>query len=253
MPAGKGTTRKSMVKALLFDLDDTLCDDAAAWIACAHKAAALGIKRYWLAVEADVLADLFLKVSERYWAGVDYMTDKRPLSELRASQFAQAVADAGLPPNPAAEEAMAAEYSRIRSREIDLYPDALPTLEALRRRGIQLALITNGLVSTHVEKIEQLGLQSAVDHVVIADAVGLWKPDRKIFDHTLALCGVGSAEAAMVGDSMTSDVGGAQNAGIPAVWFNPNGRVPKPGDPEPMLGEIASLGDLLKRRDLVGP
>jgi HAD superfamily hydrolase (TIGR01549 family) len=239
-----------MIKAAFFDLDDTLCDDSTAWVACARKAVALGVSKYDLPVGVDSLVGKFLDISERYWSGVEYMGEMRPIAELRSSQYARAIVESGLPENPQAAAAMAAEYSRIRSREIDLFPDALSTLAGLRRCGVRLALITNGLVSTHVEKVERLGLDPAFDHVIIAHALGFWKPDSRIFEHALALCNVLPAEAAMVGDSITSDVGGAQSAGIGALWFNPHGRIRDASDPEPLLGELRSLGELLQRRDL---
>ena len=244
------TASAPKVKAAFFDLDDTLCDDSAAWVACALKASEMGVSEFSLPVAVDALADKFLELSERYWSGIDYMSETRPLAELRTSQFAQAIVDLGLPQNVPAAMAMADEYSRIRSREIDLFPDALPTLAELRRRGVQVALITNGLVSTHVEKVEHLGLESAMDHVVIADAVGMWKPDRRIFEHALSLCGVEPDEAIMVGDSLASDVAGAQGAGIRAFWFNPGGRLRRPGDPVPALGELTAIRDLLTHDEL---
>jgi len=239
-----------MIKAAFFDLDDTLCDDSAAWIACARKAAAHGVSRYSLPINPDKLAVKFLEISEHYWSGTQYMSETRSISDLRTSQYSQAIVEVGLPENPLASKAMADEYSRIRSREIDLFADALPTLAHLRRLGVCTTLITNGLVSTHVEKVENLGLTSAVDHVIIAEAVGFWKPDPRIFEHALSLCNVSAQDALMVGDSITSDVGGAQSAGVRAFWYNPHGRTRDRAAPEPTLGELRSLAELLERPGL---
>ncbi|HEY3329982.1 MAG TPA: HAD family hydrolase [Capsulimonadaceae bacterium] len=234
-----------MIKAAFFDLDDTLCDDSSAWIACARKAAAAGEALVPKELDLEAVAQQFLAISEVYWTGPEYTTETRSIHQLRVDQFCEALGNCGVVDVKAPSEAMAAEYSRTRSRDIELFPDALSTLEALRERGVKLALITNGLVSTHVEKVEHLGLEAAFDHVVIADAVGLWKPDQRIFAHALELCGAAPSDAVMVGDNIANDVAGAQDAGIPAFWYNPNSLPLPQGASSPILGELRRLTDLL--------
>ncbi|MDR3709714.1 MAG: HAD-IA family hydrolase [Capsulimonadaceae bacterium] len=236
-----------MRKAAFFDLDDTLCDDATAWVRCARKAAALGVQQDALGIDPLHIANRFLDISNQYWLGTAYMSETRSIEDLRTSQFGEAIISLGLGEHPGAAALMAAEYTRTRSRDIDLFPDALDTLAHLRGLGVRLVLITNGLVSTHVEKVEHLGLEAAVDHVIIADAIGLWKPDARIFEHALELVGARSDEAVMVGDSLSNDVGGAQGAGVAAIWYNPHARARANGDPAPKLGEIRRLGELVER------
>ncbi len=233
-----------MIKAAFFDLDDTLCDDTGAWIACSRKAAAKGVATLAGNVDAEEVAQRFLAISERYWMGLDYTTETRPLHELRASQFAEALGEAGITDYGRAHEVMAAEYSRIRSREIALFPDALSTLDGLRGLGVHLTMITNGLASTHVEKVAHLGLEAAFDQVIIAGVIDLWKPDPRIFAHALDICRAEPHEAIMVGDNIVNDVGGAQRSGIPAFWYNPRGLAAGAGDPVPQLGELRALRDM---------
>lgn len=115
-------------------------------------------------------------------------------------------------------------------------------LTALRARGLRLGVVTNGVVARQAPKVEALGLGELVDAVVISEAVGVSKPDRRIFDFALSALGVRPGDAWFVGDNPLNDVLGASAAGMTAVWFR---RGPWPaGHAEPEL-RIEALGELL--------
>lgn len=233
-----------MIKAAFFDLDDTLCDDAGAWIACARKAADFGASLR-PEIDPDRLAQTFLGISEAYWTSLEPTRETRAILDVRAAQWNQALREAFGRDDTGLALAMAHDYGRRRSREIDLFPDALDTLAELRRRGVCLALITNGLQMTHLEKVAHLGLEEPFDHVVIADAVGFFKPDPRIFHHALSLCACEPYEAVMVGDNIENDIGGAQAVGIKGFWYNPQGHPHPTGAPIPQGGELGTLYSLL--------
>src|SRR5579862_1130965 len=132
------------IKAAFFDLDDTLCDDAGAWIACARKASEYGAS-IRPDIDSERLAQVFLGISQDYWASLEPSRETRAILHVRASHWQEALQKAfGLDDSQLALT-LAHEYGQRRSKEIALFPDALATLAALRRRGICLALITNGL------------------------------------------------------------------------------------------------------------
>jgi putative hydrolase of the HAD superfamily len=116
------------------------------------------------------------------------------------------------------------------------------TLTALRRRGVRTGIVTNGVVARQAPKVAVLGLDALVDVVVISEAVGVSKPDRRIFDHALAALGARPATTWFVGDNPVTDVLGAQQAGMTPVWFR-RGAWPA-GHAEPEL-QIETLGELL--------
>jgi len=238
-----------VIKAAFFDLDDTLCDDSAAWVHCAGRAATLAAQRI-PGLDVAKLSDRFLRISESFWMGLDYANETRPLHELRTSQFAEALGQVGVSDRPDIADEMATLYAAIRSTEISLFPDALTTLDVLRGYGVALACITNGLASTHIEKAARLGLYEAFDHVVIAGEYGHYKPDPRIFRRALELCECKPADAIMVGDDLTNDIGGAHSAGIRAYWFNPKRRVRSLETANPDA-EIRSLSEILQRSDLL--
>ncbi len=90
-------------------------------------------------------------------------------------------------------------------------------LDALRER-FKLAIITNGHSDLQRRKLTHFDFEHRVDWVVVSGEVGVEKPDPAIFEHTLELAGVAAARAAHVGDSLLSDVAGANGAGLLPTW-----------------------------------
>ena len=99
-------------------------------------------------------------------------------------------------------------------------------LEALRGRGLRLAVVANGWpepARLTRRRISELGVGERVDAVVLADEIGWRKPDPRIFSAALSVLGVGAAEALHVGDRLDADVRGAAGAGlttVQALWFS---------------------------------
>lgn len=73
------------------------------------------------------------------------------------------------------------EYKRAWS----LHADALPCLDALDAAGFRIGLITNGDLALQTEKLQTVGLDSRLEHVIAGGAVGCAKPDARIFAHAV--------------------------------------------------------------------
>jgi putative hydrolase of the HAD superfamily len=110
-------------------------------------------------------------------------------------------------------------------------------LAALSEAGIRIGIICDvGMTPSTIlrEHLEKHGLLGYFDHWSFSDEVGVYKPDRRIFDHALAgLGGVDPAAAAHIGDLRRTDIAGARALGITAVryagvWDDP----PADGVPE---------------------
>jgi HAD superfamily hydrolase (TIGR01549 family) len=99
-------------------------------------------------------------------------------------------------------------------------------LEALRARGLGLAVVASGWpepARLTRRRIAELGVGERVDAIVLSDEVGARKPDVRIFQAALEQLGVDAPEALHVGDRLEDDVRGAANTGLAtaqAVWFN---------------------------------
>jgi HAD superfamily hydrolase (TIGR01509 family) len=119
----------------------------------------------------------------------------------------------------------AALFERLRVRIPEsrpLFDDVLPTLKELQRRGFQLGVVTNRHWggAAFQEDLRILGLLDYFDprHMAISCDLGIRKPNPAIFMHALNALHVMPQEAVMVGDSLRSDVLGAQLLGIFTVW-----------------------------------
>ncbi len=229
-------------RAVFFDLDDTLYDDSGSWRTSAAATAALAAQ-VLPGLDATAVTDFFLDHSDVYWRAMDPTRETRHILAIRTAHWFATLDAFGHADRALARE-LAHDYGRRRAQGIALFPDALPLLDALRAAGKTLVLITNGLQSTHIERIALLGLEASFDHTLISDAVGMAKPDPRIFRHALALAGCAPHEAAMVGDNPVNDIAGAQAAGIDAFWLNPHSRPLPPDVPAPRGGEVRRLSDL---------
>jgi HAD superfamily hydrolase (TIGR01549 family) len=97
-------------------------------------------------------------------------------------------------------------------------------LEALRTRGLKLAVVSNTASPQWLLEpvFERQGLADRVDAILLSSEVGKRKPHPAIFEAALAALGVGAHEAIHVGDRLEADVAGAARVGIrtvQAVWF----------------------------------
>ncbi len=107
-----------------------------------------------------------------------------------------------------------------------------PLLDHLRVHA-QIGVVTNNRVQEQEAKLEAIGLRDRIDFLVISEGVGVWKPDPRIFEIALDRAGVTAEHAVMVGDSWELDVLGAIAAGIRPVWFD-RYRRPVPASPFPV-------------------
>lgn len=110
------------------------------------------------------------------------------------------------------------------------YPmeDSLRLFEALGKYFRQY-LVTNGSREAQEAKLRRCGLDKLADGVFISSVVGAQKPTKAFFDHVQEKTGYLPGETMIVGDSLTSDMLGGNNAGICCCWYNPRGMARKEG------------------------
>lgn len=97
-------------------------------------------------------------------------------------------------------------------------------IRCLREKGFKQFVLTNGVNRTQANKMKISGLDQLVDGVFVSELIGYPKPMKEYYDVCFsnpALAGIDRSECLIVGDSLTSDIKGANNAGITACWYNP--------------------------------
>lgn len=237
---------RKRIRAIFFDLDETLLDDDRCMRqAVARTCATLG-KRY-PQIEPKRLETTYLHVSYELWSS--YGSVPRTSSagssggrDLRLEVWGEALTIYGLPARDLIIEAVDL-YRQERIATYCLFPDVHEVLQALHPRYI-LGLISNGPRDTQREKVDATGLGAYLNILVVSGELGVGKPESGIFLKALESAQVIPAEAIYVGDSLTSDVAGAKNVGMYATWINRK-KVAKPEDaPSPDL-EINTLWDII--------
>lgn len=158
------------------------------------------------------------------------------LEEIRFQAFRRTVEWVGCS-NDALAADLNALYLKHRFEDIELYPDVITTLDTLSQ---QFSL---GLVSNGNSYPERCGLEERFGFIVFSQDVGIEKPDQRIFKAACSKAECRPEELMHVGDSLESDVTGANALGAISVWLNRTGSVTT-SEIQPDF-EIQSLAELL--------
>lgn len=113
-------------------------------------------------------------------------------------------------------------FLKLTADQIELHHDSLETLAKLSELGFTTGILTNGVEEVQHGKLQKLDLYSKVDHVIISAQARSHKPNLGAFNYALQRAGTTFDQAWMVGDHPKNDIMGALNAGITAVFYNPN-------------------------------
>jgi FMN phosphatase YigB (HAD superfamily) len=130
---------------------------------------------------------------------------------------------------------------------VEVDPAVPADLDRLRAAGWRVAIATNGATAQQSAKIRRTGLDAHVDAVAISEEVGVAKPDRRIFDAAARRCGARLDDGGwMVGDCLTRDVAGGQEAGLRTIWLR-RGRALDPAvrAPDAIVDHLAEAVDVL--------
>ena len=84
-----------------------------------------------------------------------------------------------------------------------------------------LSIVTNGVGATQMQRIVSSEIYPYIKNIIISEEIGVAKPDKKFFDYVLSHIKKESSGVLLVGDSLSSDIRGSNNANIDAVWYNP--------------------------------
>jgi len=105
-------------------------------------------------------------------------------------------------------------------KHVVMLPGAVDVLKELKRRGYILGAITNGVSSLQNMKLDTAGIRELFDVVVVSGDIGIYKPDRRIFDEAVKRAGLENSETVFVGDHPVNDVEGALGAGMNVIRMN---------------------------------
>lgn len=130
-------------------------------------------------------------------------------------------------------------------RHVDMLPGAVDMLKEVKRRGYILGAITNGVSSLQNLKLDTAGIRDLFDVVVVSGDIGIYKPDRRIFDEAVRRAGVKNEESLFVGDHPVNDIEGALGANMQVIRMNYGDFKGKGLGKKGVAAEIEDIRDVL--------
>jgi len=227
---------KKAYQHIFFDLDNTIWDfdqnskEALTEIYHKYQLFDLGV------TSIDVFIEKYRERNEMMWE--QYRLGSIDKITLRDKRFALTFWDMGLDAETA-PATLADDYLSISPKKTILFPHAHEILTYLAGK-YKLHIITNGFEEAQSIKMQESKLVPYFEEVIISEHTGFRKPDNRIFEYALKKTNAKASESIMIGDGLEVDVLGALNAGLDAIYFNPENKK----HDEELTFEINSLIEL---------
>lgn len=202
-----------MIKVILWDIDGTLLNFEAAENYAIRKC----FEIFEMGSCTDEMIARYSVINKKYWERLERGEISKP--EVLVGRYREFFEKEGLPVENA--EAFNTEYQIRLGDTAFFYDNAYELVKKLKSQVKQYA-VTNGTLVAQERKLKKSGLDKILDGVFISDVLGVEKPNIGFFDKVFAEIGdYEKDEVLIVGDSLTSDIQGGNNAGIRCCWYNP--------------------------------
>ena len=200
-------------KFLLFDLDHTLLDfDSAEDIALTQLFKEEGV------VDIRAYKDYYVPMNKTLWK--DLEQKKITKQELVNTRFSKLFAHFGIIKDGSY---LAERYQFFLAQQGQIFSGAIELLDTLTERGYELYAATNGITAIQTGRLAQSGLAPYFNQVFISEQLQTQKPDALFYEKIgQQIAGYSKEKTLMIGDSLTADIQGGNNAGIDTIWYNPH-------------------------------
>jgi FMN hydrolase / 5-amino-6-(5-phospho-D-ribitylamino)uracil phosphatase len=236
---GRISDKLSQIRAVSFDGDMTLWDfEKVMRSSLTHTLAELR-QRLPANRHVDLIVDTLIEI--RNSVAEEFKGKRVALEWIRLEAFRRTIAAVGSDNHELAAH-LNSIYLTHRFSDIELYPDVLPLLDSIAGRYVL------GLVSNGNSYPERCGLQGRFAFVILAQNVGVEKPDSAIFQYACREACCTPKQLMHIGDALDSDVAGARRAGAFSVWLN---RDRKPNHTE--IRPDCEIRSLLELENLLDP
>lgn len=204
-----------MIKTILWDVDATLLNFELAEKAAMEKCFSM----FEMGECTQEMLSRYSKINRSYWQRLERGELTKP--EVLVGRFEEFFGKEGIPVEKAA--AFNEEYQVRLGDTVFFHDNAYELIKELQGK-VKQAIVTNGTVVAQERKLEKSGLNKLITDIFISDQIGAEKPSPKFFEKVWEELGPYKKEEVMiVGDSLTSDMQGGNNAGIRCCWYNPKG------------------------------
>jgi len=201
---------------VLFDFYNTLVSiatdegDQEVW-----ERLALFVRYHGLQAEAELLRQQFFAAAEE---GQRLASEAYPETDVYGIFSSIVTALAEQPLEQLTSEVVKL-FRTLSMRHFELFPETLEALDSLQHR-FRLGLVTDAQPLFLSSEIDMVGLRPYFDVIVVSGETGFHKPDTRLFEKALEGLNVGPSDAAFVGDSVSRDICGAEQAGLNTVLLD---------------------------------
>lgn len=225
-----------MIKAIVFDLDNTLVDFMA-------------MKRQAIGAAISAMIDAGLQLSrEEIQHRIDAIYKEKGIEFQNV--FDHLLYDEFQKVNYKVLSAGVIAYRRAREAALSLYPHVYPTLMELLKMGLKLGVVSDAPAKEAWLRLTYLNLHHIFDHIVTFEDTGKRKPDPAPFEKILSLLKVPPSEALMIGDWAERDMVGAAKVGMKTVFARYGdtfGTIETNADYE--VNDIAELLEIVRKHN----
>lgn len=199
-------------KFLLFDLDHTLLDfDSAEDIALTQLLKEEGV------TDIQAYKDYYVPMNKALWK--DLEQKKITKQKLVNTRFSRLFAHFGIEKDGVY---LAERYQFYLAQQGQVYSGAMELLDNLIDRGYELYAATNGITTIQTGRMAHSGLAPYFNHIFISEQLQTQKPEALFYEKIgQEIAGFDKEKALMIGDSLTADIQGGNNADIDTIWYNP--------------------------------
>jgi putative hydrolase of the HAD superfamily len=193
-----------MIKAVIFDIDNTLTD----FMKMKRAAVDAAVEGMMDAGLPGMKDDLVKEVFDVYWKeGIEDQKIFDKILKAKLGRIDYKILAGGI-----------LAYRRAKNGTMTLYPRATHTLIELMRLGIKRTVISDAPKMEVWLRIVSLGLHHYFDDIITSEDFGVKKPDPKPYRRALELLGAKAEETLMVGDWPDRDIKGAKGVGMRTAW-----------------------------------
>ena len=202
-----------MKNNILLDADQTILD----FVRSSKESLAAAMREAGLPY-AETDFSVYKRINDAIWR--EYERGEITKARLSVGRFARFFAEKGIDGDPALLNAL---YFSKLCRTGYLLDGAAEFLARLKERG-RVFLITNGTPAAQHGRRAAPAILSLFDGIFVSGEIASAKPDPRFFGYVLSAVGAAREDCIVIGDSLTSDIAGANAAGIYSVWYAPQGE-----------------------------
>ena len=201
-----------MYKAIFLDIDDTVFN----FKKCSESALKETFSTLNLEYNKNVF-ESFSAIDERLWK--QQKEELLTVAEVLDIRFAELSETLGLDydSNLAKEH-----FGNLLGEQYVMEPGIEEVLKNISA-DYKIYAASNGMLTMQKNRMQLSGLKRYFTDLYVSDDIGSAKPNIRFFTESMKRAGLESADILMIGDSLISDIAGANNADIDSVWYNPYG------------------------------